>query len=82
MNLDKIEKIRKEAYYIIQDKGKDDAYRLATDILWWLSARYGYCIWQTYTRDDVEANIGRKPTDDDMRELEDNLQFFENIRTV
>lgn len=82
MNWDKIEKIRKEAYDIIQKKGIDDAYRLATDILWWMSCRYGYCIWQTYTRDDVEANIGRKPTNDDMRELGDNLQCFENIRTV
>jgi len=82
MNWDKIEKIRKESYDIIQDKGKDEAYRLATDILLWLSVRYGYCIWQTYTRDDVEANIGRKPTRSEMQELSDNLQCFENIRTV
>ena len=81
MDWDKIEKIRKEAYSIIQKKGIDDAYELATDILYLLSGK-GYCIWQTYTKDDVEANIGKKPTDDEMRQLGDSLQCFENIRMV
>lgn len=82
MNWDKIEKIRKEAYDIIQKKGIDDAYELATDILYLLAGKYGYCIWQTYTKEDVEINIGRKPTNEEMQELGDNLQCFENIRTV
>ena len=74
--------LRKEAKDIIENRGCRKAYELATDILYQLSAYKGYCIWQTYTRDDVEANIGRKPTRSEMQELADNLQCFENIRTV
>jgi len=82
MNWKKIESIRKEATDIIKNRGCKDAYELATDILYLLSGRYGYCIWQTYTKDDIRLNIGRVPTRSEMQELADNLQCFENIRTV
>lgn len=82
MNWKKIESIRKEAKDIIEARGCKNAYELATDILYQLSAYKGYCIWQAYTVDNVEANIGRKPTRSEMQELADNLQCFENIRTV
>lgn len=81
MNWDKIEKIRKEAHDIIQKKGNNDAYELATDILYLLSGK-GYCIWQTYTKEDVAANIGKQPTNEEMQELADSLQCFENIRNI
>ena len=82
MNWEKIESIRKEARDIIEARGCRNAYELATDILYILSAYRGYCIWQTYTVDDIKANIGRNPTRSEMQELGDNLQCFENIRTV
>ena len=82
MNWKKIESIRKEATDIIKNRGCQNAYELATDILYLLSARYGYCIWQTYTKDNIMANIGRVPTKSEMQELADNLQCFENIRTI
>ena len=82
MNLEKIESIRKEASDIIKTRECRNAYELATDILYLLSGRYGYCIWQTYTIDDIRANIGRVPTHSEMQELADNLQCFENIRTI
>lgn len=74
--------LRKEAKDIIEARGCRNAYELATDILYILSAYRGYCIWQAYTIDDVKANIGRIPTRSEMQELADNLQCFENIRTV
>lgn len=82
MNWEKIEKTRKMASDTINEMGEEDAYELATDILYLLAGKYGYCIWQTYTKEDVEINIGHKPTNEEMQELGDNLQCFENIRTV
>ena len=82
MNWEKVEKIRKKASDTINEMGEKDAYEFATDILYLLASKYGYCIWQTYTKEDVEANIGHKPTNEEMQILSDSLQCFENIRNV
>ena len=79
MSFEYIDRIRKEAPEIIKSKGNDEAYDLATDILHLLS-RKGYCIWQTYTKEDIKVNTGEYPTDEEMEELGYNLQDFENIR--
>lgn len=39
--------------------GPDDAYEFATSILQVLYNRK-YCIWQTYTLEDIKANTGKK----------------------
>lgn len=70
-----------KARIYILNNGEADAYDLATSILERLQG-HGYCIWQTYTKDDIEANIGRKPTDDEMQDLADSLQCFNNIRII
>ena len=75
------EKIREQAKKYIEKKGYEAAYDFATWILHRLQG-HGYCIWQTYTKDDIESNIGRKPTDDEMQDLADSLQCFENIRNI
>ena len=69
------------ADYLIDEFNDNALYDIATDILAYLQGK-GYCIWQTYTKDDIECNLGRKPTDDEMQDLADSLQCFENIRIV
>lgn len=66
---------------IIDDYDDSFIYETATNLLAHLQGR-GYCIWQTYTKEDVESNIGRKPTNEEMQMLADSLQCFENIRNV
>lgn len=66
---------------IIDDYNDSFIYDTATNLLAYLQGR-GYCIWQTYTKSDVQCNIGRKPTKDEMQALADSLQCFENIRNI
>ena len=73
------EKINKKAREFIAKKGEQYAYDFTTWILQRLQG-HGFCIWQTYTKDDVKLNEGEWPTDEHMQELADNLQSFENIR--
>lgn len=72
--------LKKAKNYILKH-GEQDAYNFATSILSRLQG-HGFCIWQTYTKYDIEGGIGRKPTDEEMQELADSLQCFENIRIV
>ena len=52
-------------------------YEIATHILYYLEGK-GACIWQTYTKDDVKMNTGKKPTMALMSDLQEQLQnFFE-----
>lgn len=81
MDLKKLDGIREEAKKIIKKEGKRYSYELATEILYLLQG-CGFCIWQTYTKEDVAANIGRRPTNEEMQELADSLQCFENIRNI
>ena len=76
-----IKEITERAVEFFNSNTKDDCYDFAIELLYRLQEK-GYCIWQTYTKDDVELNIGRKPTDDEMQELCDSLQCFENIRNI
>ena len=60
--------------------GEAMAYNIATDILHCLNKR-GYCIWQTYTRQDIRENTNKKRvTADDMAKFQDRLQSFDSIR--
>jgi len=72
------EKIRKKAIKYISKHGEQDAYDFATWILDRLQGN-GFCIWQSYTVDDIELNDGRRPTKERMQELSDNLQSFDCI---
>ena len=47
------------AKFIVDTIGKDNAYNLATCILEVLQDKK-YCIWQTYTMNDLKANTGKK----------------------
>jgi len=65
---------------IIKKYGVMPAYDLATWILYELEWRR-CCIWQTYTMDDIEQNMGRKPTADEIDEMQERLvNSFEYIR--
>lgn len=72
------EKIRKKASEYICKHGEQEAYDFATWILDRLQGR-GFCIWQSYTVDDIESNEGSRPTKEHMQELADNLQSFDCI---
>lgn len=50
--------------------GEDDAYRIATEILEVLYNKK-YCIWQTYTLEDIKMCTGKKVI---TREMFDDLQ--------
>lgn len=56
--------------------GEQQTYDLATTLLEYLKDR-DYCIWQTYTKDDLKLNTGKKRlTHDDMQDYGDRLQSF------
>ena len=74
-----VNKKLKEAMEYLSKHGDAEAYDFATELLAMLQGR-GFCIWQTYTVEDVEANLGHRPSDDEMQLLGDALQCFENIR--
>ena len=65
---------------IIKEYGNHLAYDLATWILYQLNLE-DFCIWQTYTKDDIETNLGRKTDAEEMEEMQENLaNCFEYIR--
>lgn len=56
--------------------GEQLTYDLATTLLEYLKDR-DYCIWQTYTKEDLKLNTGKKRlTHDDIQEYGDRLQSF------
>jgi len=56
--------------------GEQLTYDLATTLLEYLKDR-DYCIWQTYTKEDLKLNTGKKHlTHDDIQEYGDRLQSF------
>lgn len=77
MNYERKKKMRIEIYNyakkLIKKYGQDKAYDLATWILHILSAE-NYCIWQTYDKDDIELNWGKKPTAEDIKQMQENLE--------
>lgn len=64
---------------IINKGGKEFAYDLAISILHELY-KDGYSIFQSYTREDIEANLGHKPSEEEFDNLHESLGCFENIR--
>lgn len=59
--------------------GNDVSYDLAITILEYLKDRQ-YCIWQTYTKEDLQLNTGKKEiTKSDMEDYGDRLQSFTSI---
>lgn len=71
--------LKKKANEFIKKNGKSKSYDFATWILNELSKK-GYCIWQSYTKEDLSSNLGHNPSADEMAELGESLQCFENIR--
>lgn len=72
MTINKTEKLMKQAHRTIKRLGDDDAYDLATWILHILNKRC-YCIWQTYTVDDIKLNMGREPTAAEFLQMQENM---------
>lgn len=59
--------------------GEAMAYNIATYILHCLNKR-GYCIWQTYTRQDIKANTGKnRLTSRDIERYQERISNFEMI---
>lgn len=72
-------KLQKSQAALIDLVGEDASYKLATDVLHILCKR-GYCIWQTYTRQDIKANTGKKRlTSRDMERYQERISNFEMI---
>ena len=62
-----------QANALIDEYTDDSLYDIATEILYYLSGKH-YCIWQTYTKDDIKLNTGKRPSNDTMDDLQDRLQ--------
>lgn len=78
--IEKQEKAQKKAMRFLKKHTKQEAYDFATWILHDLEER-GFCIWQTYTKDDIETGLDRKPTKDELSDMQDRLMnCFEYIR--
>jgi hypothetical protein len=73
-------KIQKKAMRFLKKHTKQEAYDFATWVLHDLEER-GFCIWQSYDKDDIEIGLGRKPTKDELADMQDRLMnCFEYIR--
>lgn len=73
-------KIQKKAMFFLKKHTKQEAYDFATWILHDLEVK-GFCIWQTYDKEDIEIGLGRKPTKEELAEMQDGLMnCFEYIR--
>lgn len=73
--------IKEIALDLIEKYGEKGAYEIAT---WTLHTLCGkrYCLWQTYDQEDIETNLGRKPTDDEFDAMEERLaNSFDYIST-
>lgn len=69
-----------QAFKYFNTHTHEDSYEFAIELLYRLEGA-GYCVWQTYSREDIELNLGRKPTEDDMSALQENISnIFEQIR--
>ena len=65
--------ITEQSYEFYQNHSKEDCYDFAVELLYRLE-RDGFCIWQTYTQDDIRFNTGKQPTPQKMAELQERLQ--------
>lgn len=64
---------------MIDKAGKEFAYDLAISLLHELY-KDGYCIHQSYTREDIEGYLGHKPSDEEFEDLYESLGCFETIK--
>ena len=69
---EKKEKIRAQAVEFCKKHTKQEEYDFATWILHELEEK-GFCIWQTYTKDDIEIGTGKKPTAEQFSEMQERL---------
>ena len=60
------------ADYLIDEFNDNALYDIATSILYYLEGKY-FCIWQTYTKENIKENTGKKPTKDDMAVYQERL---------
>ena len=73
------ERIQKKAIRFLKKHTKQESYDFATWILHELEKK-GFCIWQTYDKSDIEIGLGRKPTKDELADMQDRLMnCFEYI---
>ena len=49
-----------------------ELYKIATGILYYLEEK-NFCIWQAYTKEDIETGLGRAPTLDEMSAMQERL---------
>ena len=67
------------AKFVVDTIGKDNAYNLATCILEVLQDKK-YCIWQTYTMNDLKQNTGKKRiTEEQWEDFKYALTNFASI---
>ena len=66
--------ITEQSYEFYQNHSKEDCYDFAIELLYRLG-RDGFCIWQTYTKDDLKQ-LGESTKKENMDYLQDQIQNF------
>jgi hypothetical protein len=67
---------------ILDEYHDEFVYETAINLLYALQQKH-YCIWQTYTKDDIKLNTGKRPSNEKMDDLQDRLEntFANNYLT-
>ena len=71
--IEKQEKLQAQAVEFCKKHTRQEAYDFATWILHELEEK-NFCIWQTYTKDDVKLGTGKRPTDEEFCDMQERLQ--------
>ena len=66
---------QKTTDFLIREYSDQELYDIATDILYHLGNKH-YCIWQTYTKDDIEQCTCEKATNERMDTYQEAIRNF------
>lgn len=64
--------ITEQAFDFFKTHTKADCYEFVIELLYRLEGK-GYCIWQTYSKEDLKTLLGRKPTKDEFSGMQERL---------
>lgn len=64
--------------YVTKNFNNDDVYDIVTRLLGILQCK-DYCIWQTYTKEDIKLMDGHYPSYDKWQQLQRNLTEYDLI---
>lgn len=67
-----IKDITEKAVEFFNSNTKEDCYEFAIELLYRLKEKH-YCIWQTYSKEDLKTLIGRNPTKDEFSGMQERL---------